>query len=45
MSHERTDPVLLTAICRFTLDVFETDEVRLSESFMEPFYNDTVSMR
>jgi hypothetical protein len=25
--------------------VFETDEVRRDEAFMEPFYNDTSSLR
>lgn len=45
MSHEKTDPILLTAICRFALFLFKTDEVRLDEKFMEPFYRGTASLR
>lgn len=45
MTHEKTDPILLTAICRFALDLFETEEVRTNEKFMEPFYRGTASLR
>ena len=45
MSHEKTDPILLTSICRFALQLFKTDEVRLDEKFMEPFYRGTASLR
>ena len=36
-SHESTDPILLTAICRMALDLFETDEIKKDEKTMEPF--------
>ena len=45
MSHEKTDPLLLIAICRFALDLFETDEVKFNEKTMQPFYQKTASMR
>lgn len=45
MSHEKTDPLLLTAICRFALNLFSTNEVRLKQDLMEQFYQGTSSMR
>lgn len=39
MSHKKTDPILLTAICTFALDLFETEELRVNQDIMEPFYN------
>lgn len=45
MSHERTDPLLLTAICRFALDLFQTNEVRLNAAFMENFFQGIASMK
>jgi hypothetical protein len=38
MSHEKTDPIFLTAVCTFALDLFETPEVANDAEFMEPFY-------
>lgn len=38
MSHEITDPLLLTAICTFALDLFECDELKYNEEFMMPFH-------
>ena len=38
MSHELTDPVLLTAICTFALDLFECYELKFNEEFMFPFH-------
>ena len=31
MSHDRTDPILLTAICTFAYDVFECEEIMADE--------------
>ena len=38
MSHEITDPILLTAICTFALDLFECEEIKNNEEFMAPFH-------
>ena len=38
MSHEITDPILLTAICTFALDLFECEELKNNEQFMLPFH-------
>jgi len=45
MSHEKTDPILLTAVCRFALNLFSTEEVRSNQGLMEQFYQGTASMR
>jgi hypothetical protein len=45
MSHQKTDPILLSAVCRFALHFFKTEEVRKDPSFMEPFFIATSSMR
>ena len=37
MNHERTDPILLTAICTFALDLFECDDLRQNGDFMKPW--------
>jgi len=38
LSHPLTDPILLTSICSFALDLFECPELRYNMEFMEPFY-------
>lgn len=37
MGHDTTDPLLLTAICKFALDLFQTDDLKYDEEFMLPF--------
>lgn len=44
MGHAETDPILLTAVCTFALDVFETDEVKDDAIFCDRFYQGTKSM-
>ena len=38
MSHPKTDPILLTAVCTFAYDVFECEEIMADEERMMPFY-------
>lgn len=38
MSLKQTDPIILTAVCTFALDVFESRQVKENEEVMEPFY-------
>ena len=38
IGHNRADPILLTAVCTFALDVFETDEIVKDSDFMKPFF-------
>ena len=45
MSHPQTDPILLTAICTFGLDLFECDEPRQSQADMEPFHKNLSDMK
>jgi hypothetical protein len=44
MSHELTDPVLLTAITTFSLDLFECKDIINNEDYMTPFYNEIKNM-
>ena len=37
MGHDNTDPILLTAVCTFALDLFQTEDLKYHEEFMEPF--------
>lgn len=37
MSHRKTDPILLTAICTFCLNLFEVDEIRYDQDRMYKF--------
>ena len=37
---ETCDPVLLAAICNFTLDVFKCEEIRYSQPSMQLYYNE-----
>jgi hypothetical protein len=37
MSHDRTDPILLTAICTFAYDVFECEEIMADEDRMSRY--------
>jgi hypothetical protein len=43
--HELTDPILLTAICTFALDLFECEDILNDEENMEPFYHDLKNMQ
>ena len=43
-SHELTDPVLLTAICTFALDLFECKDIVTDEDEMAPFYDELKNM-
>jgi hypothetical protein len=45
MSHPITDPILLTAICTFALDLFECDELRFDQQMMEPFHKNLSDMK
>lgn len=45
MRHPKTDPILLTAICTFALDLFECDELRWDATVMEPFYEKMSNMK
>jgi len=38
MGHEKTDPILLTAVCTFALDLFECPQLRYNAEFMGPFH-------
>ena len=44
MSHDYTDPILLTAVCTFALDLFECDELRTNQDVMQPYYDEMQSM-
>ena len=37
MGHDFTDPILLTAVCKFAKDLFETEDIRCNEEAMKPF--------
>lgn len=39
LGHQKTDPILLTAICTFAIDLFECDELRYDEENMREFSN------
>jgi hypothetical protein len=45
MSHPMTDPILLTAICSFALDLFECEELRYDQKMMEPFHKNLSDMK
>ena len=45
MSHKKTDPILLKAICTFALDLFESDELRYDAERMEPFHKQMADMK
>ena len=45
MSHYKTDPILLTAVCTFALDLFQCKELRYRKRFMEPFFNKMANMK
>lgn len=35
---DKVDPILLTAVCQFTLVLFRCDEIRNDKKEMEPYY-------
>ena len=39
MAHKETDPILLTAICTFALDLFMCEEIKNNENNMRPYYD------
>ena len=41
---ELTDPLVLTAICTFTIDLFESPEIKNSTKEMEPYANELENM-
>jgi len=45
MSHSKTDPILLTAVCKFALDLFECDELRYNKQFMQPYFSKMLNMK
>ena len=45
MSHPKTDPILLTAVCKFALDLFECDELRYNKEFMKPYFRKMLNMK
>lgn len=45
MSHDITDPILLTAICTFARDLFECPEIRYNADLMQPFYSRMQNMK
>lgn len=45
MRHPQTDPILLTAICTFALDLFQCEELRFHALVMEPFYEKMSNMK
>ena len=45
MSHPKTDPILLTAICTFALDLFECPDVRYDAVVMAPFHKNMADMK
>ena len=45
MAHELTDPVLLTAVCTFALDMFECEDILNNEEIMNPFFIELKSMQ
>lgn len=45
MSHPKTDPVLLTAICSFTLSLLSCEEIKTDKEFMLPFYERLSNLR
>lgn len=38
MGHEKTDPILLTAVVTFCYDLFECEDIRFDEEKMKPFH-------
>ena len=38
MGHEKTDPILLTAVCTFCYDLFECEDIRFDAERMAPFH-------
>lgn len=45
MRHPQTDPILLTAICTFALDLFRCEELRTSALEMAPYYEKMSNMK
>ena len=45
MSHSKTDPILLTAVCKFALDLFECDELRYNQQFMQKYFSKMALMK
>lgn len=45
MSHPKTDPVLLTAICSFTLNLLQCEEIKKYKEVMLPFYEKLSNLR
>ena len=45
MSHPKTDPILLTAICTFALDLFECPQIRNDPVVMAPFHKNMSDMK
>jgi len=37
LSHNKTDPILLTAVCNFTLNLFKQTELKDDMQYMAPF--------
>ena len=38
MGHEKTDPILLTAVCTFAFDLFECPQIRYQSDMMAPYH-------
>jgi hypothetical protein len=45
MGHDRTDPILLMAVCTFGLDLFDCEEIKTDQEAMEPFYRGIKDMK
>ena len=45
MSHSKTDPILLTSVCTFALDLFECRELRYCKKRMQPYFDKMVNMK
>jgi hypothetical protein len=44
MSHQRTDPILLTAICKFALNLFKCQELKTDSDYMAPILDKISNM-
>jgi hypothetical protein len=40
MAHDYTDPILLTAVCTFAYDLYESEEINGDKEMMEPYANE-----
>ena len=45
MSHERTDPILLTAVCKFANDILEYPAIRDDVEEMRPYHERMQSLK